>query len=55
METWWIVRPMYLAIAVPARYLSAWGRPKIDKTKVGPFWTRGEASRVLRLWKGFSG
>ena len=55
METWWIVKN-YGIEAIPERHLMTDRFPaRAVKTKIGPYWTRGDAARVLRLWKGFGG
>ena len=60
MDTWWIVRDYDMSGSwpnvVPGHHLAADVCPdRIAKTMVGPYWTRGEAARIVRLWKGFSG
>ena len=60
MEYWWIVRDYDIGGSWPS-VVSDWHLTAriipvcVHKSKVGPYWTRGEAARVVRLWKGFGG
>lgn len=45
MRTWWIVK------ASDGPHIWAyWGEPLATRS-IGPYWTREEAERILRLWR----